>query len=414
MDYDELIELAVELGYRLAICGAETFRVEESVNRLLAAYGIRAEAFSIPNCLIVSIETETGRPVTRMRRIGHHGNDLDAVERYSNLSRRLCAEHPDPQTGFAWMAETEKARVHYRLPYVLLGSFLGAAGFSILFQADWADCLCAGACGLLAGLVGEGLDRLKTNPFFKTILLSFLLSASVYGLGALGLCHDPDAAVIGGLMLLVPGLLFTNAMRDIIYGDINSGVNRIVQVLLVAMAIALGTAVAWNAAVALWGVSGGQAFAGYGLFWQLVGAFAGCAGFSLLFNIHGHGGLLCVLGGVLGWLVYSLILPYGDLTAYFWATLVCAAYSEIMARVRKYPAISYLVVSLFPMLPGAGVYYTMNYIVQGDMSAFARQGSHTAAVAGLMAVGILLVSTLVRLWGVWQTQRTSQKKTHAG
>ena len=55
-----------------------------------------------------------------------------------------------------------------------------------------------------------------------------------------------DSSIIGALMILVPGLLITNSMRDIIYGDTNSGINRIVQVLLSAFAIALGTAAAWR------------------------------------------------------------------------------------------------------------------------------------------------------------------------
>jgi uncharacterized membrane protein YjjB (DUF3815 family) len=86
-----------------------------------------------------------------------------------------------------------------------------------------------------------------------------------------------------------------------------------------------------------------------------------------------------------------------DIVAYFFATMVAALYSEIMARVRKYPAISYLVISAFPLIPGAGVYYTMNYAVRNDMEHFASQGMHTVAIAGVMAVGILLVSTVVRL-----------------
>ena len=86
-----------------------------------------------------------------------------------------------------------------------------------------------------------------------------------------------------------------------------------------------------------------------------------------------------------------------DLTAYFYGTIVAAVYSEVMARVRKFPAISYLVVGIFPLIPGAGVYYTMNHAVQGRMDQFANQGMHTAAIAGVMAVGILLVSTTVRI-----------------
>ena len=127
-------------------------------------------------------------------------------------------------------------------------------------------------------------------------------------------------------------------------------------------------------------------------------------GFGILFNIQGFGMVLCALGGVLSWVVYLLVLKYSgnDITAYFWAALVSAAYSEIMARIRKYPAISYLVVAIFPLIPGAGVYYTMNHAIQGRMDAFFSQGMHTAAIAGVIAVGILLVSTIFRMYSQWK------------
>ena len=106
---------------------------------------------------------------------------------------------------------------------------------------------------------------------------------------------------------------------------------------------------------------------------------------------------------------YLLVLEAtgSDIYGYLLSTLVAAAYSEVMARIRKYPAISYLVVSIFPMIPGAGVYYTMRYAVSGDMESFASTGMHTAAIAGTIAVGILLVSTTVRLLTVWRTKRLS-------
>ena len=76
-----------------------------------------------------------------------------------------------------------------------------------------------------------------------------------------------------------------------------------------------------------------------------------------------------------------------------------------MARIRKYPAISYLVVSIFPLIPGAGVYYTMNYAVRGMNEQFALQGLHTAAIAGTIAVGILLASTVVRMYLTWRSRK---------
>ena len=183
-------------------------------------------------------------------------------------------------------------------------------------------------------------------------------------------------------------------MRDIIYGDTNSGINRIVQVFLVAAAIALGTAGAWSLASVIWGTPSAVSAISYPLGTACLFALVGCIGFSILFNIHGPGGLLCALGGLLAWAVYGIVMELwgSDIPAYFFSALFSSVYSEIMARVRKYPAISYLVVSIFPIIPGAGVYYTMNYAVRGEMELFASQGMHTAAIAGVMAMGILLGS----------------------
>ncbi len=399
MEYSKLLDLATDLGYELAMCGAETFRVEESMVRILKAYDIDAEVFAIPNCLHISIEPVLGRPLTRMRRIGIHGNDLDAVEKFSGLSRRICTEKPAPEIAAKWLEETRQQRRSYRLPLYLAGNFLSGFGFSLLFGASLIDGLCAGLCGILVGLINKFMEHMKANQFFRIITAAFLMALPAYGLGCAGLVPNPDAAVIGALMILVPGLLFTNAMRDIIYGDTNSGINRVVQVLLIALAIALGTASAWNVATGLWGEVISAPDISYSIWFQCIACLLGCMGFSILFNIHGPGGLLCGLGGVLTWLIYLLALHLSgnDLTAYFWGTLVAAIYAEVMARIRKYPAISYLVVSIFPLIPGAGVYYAIHFAVQGQMEQFADKGLHTAGIAGIMAVAILLASTTVRI-----------------
>ena len=407
MDYNALLDLATDLGYELAMSGAETFRVEESITRVLASYGVEAEAFAIPNYLVVSIITDSGKPITRMRRIGYHGNDLDAVEKYNGLSRAICNRKPEPSIGQRWLAMVKSQRLFYSRPVLYLGNFLGALGFALFFGGNWLDGLCAGACGLLVGFITMFLEDMKANQFFRTIAAAFVMALAAYNLQALGIAKNADAVNIGALMLLVPGLLFTNAMRDIIYGDTNSGVNRIVQVLLVAVALALGTGAAWNTASLLWGAPVSAAAIDHSLGAQCLYCFLGCAGFSILFNIHGPGALLCTFGGVIAWIVYALVLKAtgNDIAAYFWASLASSFYSEIMARLRKCPAISYLVVAIFPLIPGAGVYYTMNYAVQGQMELFATSGMHTAAIAGSMAVGILLASTLFRLWTVWKSRQ---------
>lgn len=165
MDYYLLTDLAARVGYHLALSGAETFRVEETIRRIIGAYGIECEAFSIPNCVMVSLEAANGKPLMVMKRVGFHGNNLESVEKLNALSRRICAETPDPSVAAQWLDETLKGRRHYSVPVYYLGNFCAAAGFCPVFGGTLRDSLFAGLLGLIIGFVSRQMDRRETNPF---------------------------------------------------------------------------------------------------------------------------------------------------------------------------------------------------------------------------------------------------------
>ena len=407
MDYNRLLDFTVDFGYELSMSGAEVFRVEESITRIFAAYGIEAEVFAIPNNLIVSIIRPDGKPTTRMRRIGAHGNDLDSVTQYANLSRRICSEKPDADTAMLWLEETRRSCKKYSFPMDMLGYCITAASYTLFFGGGLRDSIVSGISAVVVGLVVHILSKLKANPFFSTILAAIPLALFPYGLNALHICPNPDTAVIGAVMVLIPGLLFTTALRDIIYGDTNSGINRIFQVLLIAVAIAGGTAVAWYIASGLWGPPQSALDIDYNYFIRGIACFFGSVGFSIMFNVHGKGLLLCSLGGVITWGIHclSVYLGVNPLVAYMVAAMGASAYAEIMARVRKCPAIGYLVISLLILIPGSSLYYTIYKMVLGDMEGSITKGVETVSIAGLMAVGILVVSTCVRMWTVWKLKK---------
>lgn len=83
-------------------------------------------------------------------------------------------------------------------------------------------------------------------------------------------------------------------------------------------------------------------------------AFVGCVAFAVTFNIHGREIPISALGGAVGWLVYLLAAPWipGEIVRYFLASLALSVYCEVMARLRKCPATSYLLISIFPLVPG--------------------------------------------------------------
>ena len=142
-------------------------------------------------------------------------------------------------------------------------------------------------------------------------------------------------------------------------------------------------------------------------FVQCVCAFFACIGFGFLFNVRGRMIVTTALGGALGWLTDVVMASFivSDIPRYFAATLVISIYAEVMARVDKVPVIVYLIIALLPLVPGSGMYYTMDYWLNGDEVAFVTTGSHTIMIAGALALGVVLVSSLVRLWKIMRRQR---------
>ena len=406
MNYTALMDLVSAIATKLAVSGAETYRVEESVKRICAAYGLDARVYAIPHSLFITIMIPGERPMNQLCRMDHLGTDLEAVEQYSNLSRKICAEKPDWEEALGWLEASNHTQKHYSLPFDLLGHILVASGFCLFFGGSAMDALCAGLCGLLLGFLTRWLG--KTNAFFQKIISAFLMALVAYGCSVLGLTDNVDTSVIGALMLLVPGILFTNALRDIIFGDTNSGINRIVEVLLIAVAISLGTAAAWNLSVSLWGAAENAPVIAYGPFLQCIFSIIASYGFVVIFNIHGFGSFLCALGGGITWAAFCIVQALGgqDLICYFGATVVAAVFAEVMARIRKYPAISYLISCLLPLIPGSGIYYAAQQAMQGNSQGFVFYGTRTLAIAGCMAVGILLVVTLTK---VITTHRITKK-----
>ncbi len=412
--YEELLEFAVSLANKLQACGAETYRVEETINRIVAAYGVeRVDAFVIPSSIMASLETDEGQIITKIRRLKNSETMLDGIERYTALSRRICTEKPDMQEARRLLRETEHKVCRYPLPIFYLAAFLIGIGFGVFFGGGILEALAAGVCGVAIGAATRFMGKFHANTFFTSFVCSFILGFLANAFTAVGFSGNADITVIGAIMLLVPGFLFTNSLRDVIYGDTMSGLNRLVQVLIIAIALVFGTSsgvslarhIFPNIAFTLEPIS-------HPLWIQCIAGLVGTLGFGLMFNMHGRGIPFALLGSVISWPVCVLCMRLGlaEPIAYLIAAAVSCFYSEIMARIRKFPATSYLMCALVPLIPGSGIYYTMDFIRRGMLPEAYDKGMLTAAIAGSMAVGVLLVSTGFRMWGVWKANRGRKTK----
>ena len=142
------------------------------------------------------------------------------------------------------MAQIRRAHRTYSVPGQMAAHFLGCGMFSLFYGGTLLDGVCGGLCGMVICLSMLAMSRFGANLFFKTIAGGALSALVAIALMALGLGHNLDRIIIGALMALVPGIAMTNAMRDIMAGDMVAGISKGAEALLIGAAIALGTALA--------------------------------------------------------------------------------------------------------------------------------------------------------------------------
>ena len=124
--------------------------------------------------------------------------------------------------------------------------------------------------------------------------------------------------------------------------------------------------------------------------------FLACFSFCFIFKFHKpHQMIAAAAGGMLSWVIYVALAFLDNVSAY----------AEVMARVFKAPVTGFLTIGILPLVPGGGIYYTMEYCVSGQTSLFIETGIHTFAIAGALAVGVLIVSSLVRLFQMMRMHR---------
>lgn len=252
--YHQLLNQAVDVGYMLLENGAEIYRVEESIQRILYAYGVKeANVFAIPSCIITTVSDETGESVTKIRRLFFKTINFDKVEQVNDLCRKICANKPE----FGWIANELKRiddRPVYDLKWLMFGYAVASFGFTLFFGGIFSDALCALVLGIAVRLVSTAMERLAANAFFINVINSGIIALTATAAVHFALAANVDKIIIGTLMMLVPGVAVTNSIRDIIAGDLVAGLMKMVEALMVATAIAVGTGGALAISQYLWGV----------------------------------------------------------------------------------------------------------------------------------------------------------------
>lgn len=129
-----------------------------------------------------------------------------------------------------------------------------------------------------------------------------------------------------------------------------------------------------------------------------ISSFLASLGFGILFNIKGHKLIFASIGGMIGSILYTscMNMQIHEGTALFLASMGFSLYSELLARICHTPVTTFIICALIPLVPGNGMYQTMRLAIEGNATQALQTGLDTLTNAGSLALGIILVSTMIR------------------
>lgn len=394
----EALNLAAGAGHLLLENGAEISRVEETMERIANHYHSGKEHFFVlSNGIFI-----TGERYSNVEFIPLKGARMDIIVLVNQLSRQIAQGR--------WTLEQAKLRLSSiqstpskPLWEQLLGCSVGCAGFSAIFGGSLWDC----AASLLAGTLMMVFVLLVGMPYLSKMLSNILGGLMGTALCMLfhsfGLGDNLGNMIVGTLIPLIPGVPFTNGLRDLANEDYLAGTTRLLDALLVFFGIALGVSVTFLAhsyvmgeMIQLHGTMTDSLTATYMM--QLLASFIGTAGFAVLFSVPRRYYLSTGCVGMAGWMVYLLSVRCAGMSvavATFTATMVVTLLSYEFARWKKCPSTVFLICGIFPMIPGAGVFWSTYYLVSAQMSQALDAGFTAVKVTVAIVLAIVVVTNIL-------------------
>ena len=236
---DRILCLALDVGEGILRNGGEINRVEDTIERICTAYGAaHVEVFTIISVIHAAIRMPDGSYSSQMRRVKVTSNNLAKLEEFNALSRYICKGKPSFEE-FDKKIKEVKAHRAYPKSLQVAASGVATGGFALFFGGSLMDALVAAILGIIIAFVDMYSSK-RLNIMAKTVISSFAATILAALSVKLGIGDSVDYIMIGAIMVLVPGVAFGTAMRDLLCGDLLAGTLKTLQACMLALMIAFG------------------------------------------------------------------------------------------------------------------------------------------------------------------------------
>lgn len=237
---DKLLRSITRMGQILLENGAEISRVEDTMKRVSFSYGASVvDSYATPSMLFISYSLD-GEMYHNMKRTKIKTINLDKIDKINNLSRNICKDKIDVDELVKEIDKIDNFQTKTNKELVILSSIC-AFGFAFIFGGGIKEAIASLIIGALLKILMIYLEKVDFVSLFNYIVGGAFVSLMATLLTYLNF-SNLDTVIIASDMLLVPGLAITNAIRDLVSGDLISGMTRTLEAIIIALGIALGSA----------------------------------------------------------------------------------------------------------------------------------------------------------------------------
>lgn len=392
---DKVMSLALELGRKILEYGGDVHRVEDTITRICKAYGVKkVDVISITSIMILTIEMADGYHYTSSRVIKNSYNNLYAVEKLNSLSRKICNEQLPIDEALKMFEEIKNVRP-YTTWIVILGAMLGCGGFTLFMGGSFVDCFAVMVVGFICYYIDLHMMKNIYN-LAHTFMLTFIGGVLIILLNTI-LPINTNISLTGIIMTFIPGLVLGNSMRDMLTGDIITGLLRLFQSILNALGIVSGILLSVFLLKGL--ILNDYIINPFAkeVWFRLLSSIISAIGFSLLFSIDIKKIPFAAIGALLTYGAYLLVEQYLNLLFInIIASVVACLYAEILARIIKAPTPVIQIPSIIVLVPGGLLFKTISNLIDWNELMFFEYATDTIMVALGISIGTILVSILVQ------------------
>ncbi len=374
MSENKDLDVVIDAGKLLMESGAEIFRVEETMRHMARVMEISEfDAYTVTGGIMSSGKNREGERVSRVANVPEIKTHLGKLEAVNELSRSLEREGNPGADEIRKRLEIIKKIPDCSLVITLIAYFFGAGGFAYATGSTVIDSLASAVTGLVLGIITYFVEKVIRTKFLVTILGSIAVTLVANLFCVLGFGQMRGLIILGAFMLMVPGAIFVNSVREFSENNYATGISHLMSALLTSISMAVGVA-----AVSQFFPFADQMSESFALssgtliedVFRVIMAGIGTLAFAVLYNAPKRYYLDLGLLGAGSWAVYLVVIRTlgNEVIGVLAAAMLVSVSSRVLSVVRGCPMTIFLSTSIFPLVPGITLYRGIFFLLTGQYS----------------------------------------------